>query len=69
MLYPVRYSEFLKATNSVKFIMPTWTFQELLRVNKQIDLWYEWFVLLGGVPRSVFRDILSPEKNLLSMYG
>jgi hypothetical protein len=33
--------------------MPTWSELELMFVNADIELWYEDFVLFGGVPRHV----------------
>ena len=38
--------------------MPTWSELELMFVNSDIDLRYEDFVLLGGVPQHVFQRAL-----------
>ena len=53
---PLRYKEILKNSPHFKYIMPTWSEQELMFVNIKIDVWYEDFVLFGGVPRYVFQS-------------
>jgi hypothetical protein len=50
---PRRYKEIMKNAPSFRFTMPTWSEQELERVNRDKDQWYDNFVTFGGVPRHV----------------
>lgn len=48
---PVRFSEIMKNEPNARFTMSTWTEQELMFVNPDIERWDNDFVLFGGVPR------------------
>jgi len=60
---PARYREMLKHFPSCKYIMPTWSEQELMFVEADISKWYDNFVLFGGVPRHVLHG--SASHNML----
>ena len=49
---PGRYQEIMKNRPKFKYIMPTWTEQELMCVDPNIELWNN-FDKFGGVPRHV----------------
>ncbi len=51
---PNRYKEILKNSPSQEFTLPTWSELELRFLNDDIAVWYDDFVLFGGVPRYIF---------------
>ena len=71
---PNRYKEFLKILPCKMYTMPTWSEQELMFVNSDVESWYDDFVLFGGVPRHVFStaagiDPRTKLDNALTMKG
>jgi len=48
---PWMKSKILKNAPNGQYTMPTWSELELLCLNADIHLWYDDFVLVGGVPR------------------
>jgi hypothetical protein len=52
--YPARYKEMLKNCPSYKYILPTWSYEELLTFNSEDNRWVDRFILFGGVPKSIF---------------
>jgi hypothetical protein len=53
---PARYKETMKNQPTITYIMPTWSEEELICVDKSHGSWYEKFVLFGGVPRLVLSN-------------
>jgi hypothetical protein len=53
---PHRYKNFLKSARSYKFIVPTWSEEELWLVNRRIEEWYDRFLKCGGIIRLVLWD-------------
>jgi hypothetical protein len=46
----------LKSAWSYKFIVPTWSEEELWLVNRRIEEWYDRFLKCGGIIRFVLWD-------------
>ena len=53
---PARYKEFMKAARNITFCLPTWSEEELLCYQPDVNMWYERFVHVGGVARLVLWD-------------
>jgi len=53
---PSRYKEKMKNFPNFRYTLPTWNYSELLFLEEDDLQWLEQFILLGGVPRSLFKD-------------
>lgn len=52
---PRRYKERMKFEPYMKYTMNTWSQDELMCINSNVDWWYNNFVIFGGVPRQVMK--------------
>ncbi len=50
---PLRYKEFMKTSLSITYTMPTWSEDEFLLINTNVEQWHPRFVKCGGVARFV----------------
>ena len=51
---PLRYKEAMKMGDSVKYTLPTWSFQELCAVEPNVSKWLPFYEMGGGVARLLF---------------
>jgi hypothetical protein len=50
---PSRYKYFMKVPPAITLLVPTWTEEEFLLVDPNIEKWYERFVKCGGIAKIV----------------
>jgi len=48
----------MKAPIHYKYTLPTWSEDELIQIDKNIDVWYQIFAIFGGVPRLLTTSLL-----------
>lgn len=51
--YPYRYKQSMKASFTFRYIVPTWSYLELLFMNPDDRDWIDRFIMFCGVPRNV----------------
>jgi len=50
----MRYKQSMNSMNHFKYYLPTWSYEEIKRIDEDENNWRHNFEIFGGVPRSIF---------------